>query len=205
MIIEHFLYNIAIAILVGIFYNKYFKRNPTWIIVFCAGLPDIDYILQSFCFLIYDNTGYILPIMINHGNFHSFVVIVVLAVVFGYIIHKYFGENIYDSMILVFIGSLAHFICDLIVYTYTYYPFYPLNGFAIKTIAVIEETRNMPLGLGDWDIFIIGICFVTYACIIKFAIEGVGSIDYLKLHVRNHAKNAYLICMAFVRDIPIKQ
>ena len=200
MILEHFLYNISIAILVGIFYKKHFNRNPSWIIVVCAGLPDLDYILQSICYYIYDNTGYILPIMINHGNFHTFPIIVMLALIFGYIIHKYFKENIYDAMICTFIGGSIHLLCDMSVYSYIYYPLFPLNGVEIKTVAILEETRNVIFGVGDWTIIIVGLCLVIYACIVKFAIEGMGSLDYFRFH----ARNAYTICLAFIGDTTIQ-
>jgi len=200
MILEHFLYNISIAILVGIFYKKHFNRNPSWIIVVCAGLPDLDYILQSICYYIYDNTGYILPIMINHGNFHSLVIITLLSLIFGYVIYRLFKENIYDAIICTFIGGFIHLLCDMSVYSYIYYPFYPISEFMIKTTAILKETLNMPFGLGDWNIFIVGLCLVIYACIVKFAIEGMDSLDYFRFH----ARNAYTICMAFIGDTTIQ-
>jgi hypothetical protein len=194
MIIEHILYNISFAILVGILYNEYFHRNPTWIIVVSAIVPDIDYIFQSIIFYSMELLGIMSPIIIYHGDFHSIVVISILAVIIGYIIHKLCKEDIHDAIFCVFIGGLLHFICDLLVYTYTYYPLFPLSHFGIKTLAILEETRNMPLGLGDWNIMIVGICILTYACIIKFAIDGIESLNYFKFHVRN----TYTICLTFL-------
>ena len=191
MIIEHFLYNISIAILVGIFYKKYYNRNPTWIIVACAWLPDLDFILQAVCYKFYELTDILLPIMIRHGDFHNVPIIILLSFILGYVLHTKFGENFYDAAICIFIGGMAHFIADICVYAYTYYPFYPISGFAIKTIAILPETRNM-FGMGDWLIFAVGACILFYCCILKFAIDGTECLNYINFH----AKNAYIMCIS---------
>jgi len=198
MLIEHFIYNLSIAILVGIIYNHYYHRNPSWIIVVCAGILDIDYLVQSVCFGFYYSTGIYLPVMITHGNFHNIPIIIILALIFGYIIYKIFNENIYDSMICVAIAGLAHFVADVYVYTYTYYPLYPINGFLFKSAAILPEMRNMPFGIGDWTLLVIGLGILCYMCIVKFATDGVECLEYFSFH----ANKVYLICISIINHYP---
>ena len=44
MIAEHFIYSAALAILVGMVFYQYTRRDPSWIIIICALVPDLDVI-----------------------------------------------------------------------------------------------------------------------------------------------------------------
>jgi len=186
MIIEHFIYNISIAILVGILYRRFTNRNPTWIIAVCALLPDIDYLLQS---MFYYN---MIPIYIEHGTFHNIPVIIVLSIVFGYIC-TYFGEKFYDGIICVAIGSFAHYIEDMCVYNNIYYPLFPLNNFSFRSFNILHENQNM-FGIGDWSIILVGT--VILVCVSKVAIDGTNCVYSLNRYV----KNIYLFCSSLIAD-----
>lgn len=186
MIIEHIIYNLSIAILIGIIYRRFTNRNPTWIIVACALLPDIDYLLQS---MFYYN---MFPIYIEHGNFHSIPAIITLSIIFGYIC-TYFSERFYDGIICVAIGSFAHYIEDICVYNNMYYPFFPFNNFSFRSFNILHETSNM-FGMGDWLIIIVGI--VILVCVSKVAIDGTDCIYSLNQYIRN----VYLFCLSLIAD-----
>jgi len=172
MIIEHFLYNISIAIVVGILYNHYYHRNPTWIIIVASLLPDIDYFLQKICYLYSDICGYISPIMITHGNFHNIIAIIGLSVFFAILIKIICNERFVDAVACLMVGCTAHLVEDICVYNHIYFILVPISDISFRSLDIMHESRDMMFGMGDWNIFIIGICLIIYLIIVKCAIEG---------------------------------
>jgi len=193
MILEHVLYNLAVAIIVGIVYQQYTGRNPTWLIVAAAYLSDIDYILQFIWYTIYDNTGIILPITVRHGDFHNILSIVVLTLLFAWVYKKYLHGIFMDGVICIGIGGFLHYICDIMVYDNIYHPFYPFK-YSMYTWNLIPETRNL-MDIGDTRIMFIGICLVIFCIMIKFAIEGE---DRFIHYIENHIKPLPSICISII-------
>ncbi len=70
MILEHWIYSTAIAIIMGMIYYKYTGRDHLWIIIGSSYAPDMDVIADSvfkkmgITVLIYGNH-------IKHGDFHN--------------------------------------------------------------------------------------------------------------------------------------
>jgi membrane-bound metal-dependent hydrolase YbcI (DUF457 family) len=192
MIIEHILYNLSIAILIGIVYNKYTNRNPTWLIVAAAYLPDIDYILQSIWIMLGINPGLLTP---YHGDFHNIVFVSLLIIIFAYIYKKYYNGLFIDGIICIGIGGFAHILEDIIVYDHNYYLLYPFSKLPFHTPNWIPETRN--LVIGDSYIIFIGICCIIFALVFKFAIEG----EYRFIHyIENHIKPLPSICISMITN-----
>jgi membrane-bound metal-dependent hydrolase YbcI (DUF457 family) len=179
MLIEHILYNLSIAIIIGILYNRYTNRNPTWIIVITSWLPDIDYVVQSLWYNIYQCTAILCPIMIRHGDFHNIMVIILLSIIFGYLIYKYCNVLLKDAILCVGIGCIAHLVEDITVYDKTYRLLYPMSNIQFYNLNLINESRNI-LGIGDSNIIAIGIFILLCFCIIKFMVDGMGCVEYME-------------------------
>ena len=194
MLIEHILYNLAVAILVGILYIKYKGRNPSWIIVASAWILDIDYLIQFVCYdIVYNNTKIVLPLMIRHGDFHNIFMIVILSIIFGWVCVKYFNENIYDAMICIGIGGSVHYICDIMVYDNWYNLFYPFGDSLSRGFAILPETRNI-FGIGDWTILTVGLGMLIWVCLLKFSIDGLDSLHYID----NKVKEMQMVCLVII-------
>jgi hypothetical protein len=196
MLLEHLLYNLSIAIIIGIIYIHYTKRNPTWIIFIAGCLPDIDYFFQCFTYTIRDiiiYIGYNGNIMVlKHGDFHNIFMIVVLSFGIGYLLWRW-GFRFWDATICLMIGTSAHIIEDLIVYDYPYHLLLPFSNTSVNAINILNESTNM-FGLGDWKIFIIGCLFVFVAYSIKILYDGK---DIFNFYI-NYAKNVSARCVSFL-------
>jgi membrane-bound metal-dependent hydrolase YbcI (DUF457 family) len=184
MIIEHILFNLSIAIIVGLAYQHYTGRNPAWLIVAAVYLPDLDYIIQEIWYTFYELNGYLSPIQITHGDFHNILSIVVLTILFAWIYKKYLHGKFIDGIICIGIGGFVHLFEDIIVYDNTYHLFVPFNNVPFQTLNWIPETRNI-MGIGDTHIIFIGICLLVFCLTVKFAIEGEDRfIHYLDQHIK---------------------
>jgi hypothetical protein len=45
--IEHIIYSAALAVIVGMIFSRYTGRDPSWIIIALAFVPDIDFALEG--------------------------------------------------------------------------------------------------------------------------------------------------------------
>lgn len=192
MIIEHILYNIAVALIVGLLYTTYTNRDPSWLVAAAAFLPDVDYILQFLWSKLKLGPGILTP---YHGDFHNILAIIVLTIIFSYIVWKYWNIDFIDGFICIGIGGFTHLLCDMLVYTHVYELLYPLP-YITSTTALIIETRKF-FGVGDLNIILLGIIFILYCLSIKFIIEGSDSINKFKLSIRK----IHSICIVTITDI----
>lgn len=196
MLIEHILYNLAIAIIIGVIYQQYTGRNPTWLIVAAAYLPDLDYILQFAWYTCYETIGALCPIMIRHGDFHNILFILILSVIFAWLYKRYLNGLFIDGIICIGIGGFAHLLEDICVYDNLYHMWFPISrGFS--TWNILPETRNF-MDIGDTKIIFVGMIFVIFALVFKFAIEGEDKfISYMNTYI----KPLPSICVSIVINI----
>ena len=201
MLIEHLLYNFAIAILVGIIYKQYTKRNPAWIIFFAGCLPDIDYFFQVGTYIIYHAIepalfvyGIVLPV-IRHGDFHNIFIIISFSLIIGYLFRRW-GFKFWDAVICTSIGMSAHIIEDLLVYDNPYHPFLPFSEAPINAINILNESGNM-FGIGDWKIFVIGCIFIFLAYSVKVIYDGKDIFD----HYISQMKAIQIICKSIIFNV----
>jgi len=64
MLLEHLIYSAALALIVGIFFVRYTKRDPTWIIVLMTIAPDVDYVVNKAMLAI----GFNYPLIIKSNS-----------------------------------------------------------------------------------------------------------------------------------------
>lgn len=189
MIVEHILYNIAVALIVGLLYTTYTNRDPSWLVAVAAFLPDVDYILQFIWSRLKIGPGILTP---YHGDFHNILAIVVLTLIFSYLVWKYLNIEFIDAIVCIGIGGFTHLISDMLVYTHVYELFYPFP-YITPTTALMVETRKF-FGIGDFNIIMMGILFISYCLLIKFVIEGREGI----IRFCDSIKNARLMCMMII-------
>ena len=61
MLLEHLIYSAALALIVGIIFMHYTKRDPTWIIILMTIMPDVDYVVNKVMLAI----GFNYPVITN--------------------------------------------------------------------------------------------------------------------------------------------
>jgi hypothetical protein len=188
MLLEHIFYNLFIAILISIIYDKYIGktlvghnffgyafRNPAWLIVVFSFILDIDLLLQNIHYYItlyFGNIPIHILFNIYHGDFHNLLLILILAIVFGYMYSDFYKESFMGGFICIFIAGLAHLIEDYCVYDNIYYLLVPFSNQSFHTWNLIHETRNF-YGIGDFNIFVIGIILVILGVILKIIINSI--------------------------------
>ena len=60
--------------------------------------------------------------------------------------------------------------------------------------AILPDTRNMPFGMGDWTILVVGLCMLFYICLVKFSIDGLDSLHY----VGEKMRDVQMICLSSI-------
>jgi hypothetical protein len=214
MYIEHYVYSAAIGILVGMFYHRLTGRNPTWIILAAASVPDIDYLFQYLCYDVLSKWSLFAGPWVTHGDFHNFLSFFVLSAFLGVVCRKYFGELFVDGFICIWISCCLHLICDIWVYAVPVTPFFPLN-YAFYGLNITPEILDMPLAIGNWGILLVSFYFFLTVCVIKYLFDckecadhyqtlvefispGITSIYFMITRYGSRISRIYSICLASV-------
>ena len=132
MLLEHLIYNIAIAILV---YTIYKKRYVLSIIILSAYSPDIDIAADS----IFKKIGITLLVYgqpVKHGDFHNILILIIYATLVALLLNTIKIKMI-DSFILASIGFTAHLLEDAVVFNPAYRFFWPISD-KIYGIGIIK-------------------------------------------------------------------
>jgi hypothetical protein len=175
MILEHFIYSAALAILVGMLFYNYTGRDSSWIIILCAWIPDIDLIanrvLTSFGFtLLFEGHK------ITHGVFHNIAMMVIFGILVAFLLHP-FGIQFFDAFFFAIIGFGAHLVEDALVYKVGYPYLWPFSsedlGIGLLPNILSEENyfRNF-FGIANTEVLIVGVAFLLVAIIIRTYVEG---------------------------------
>jgi len=172
MLLEHLIYSAALALIVGIFFVRYTKRDPTWIIILMTIAPDVDYVVNKAMLF----AGFEFPYIINHGDFHNLVGLTVFCLL-GAIVFSRFGIRFGDALLCSVLGYVAHFAEDFIVYPPAYCYLYPFK-YVDYGINLIPETAN--LVIAGTEVLLVGVGVFSLAlCIRMYADGGKLSLAYM--------------------------
>jgi len=181
MLAEHLVYNAAIAIVVGMIFFRFTGRDNSWIIILVTYVPDLDKItgpvLRQFGI-----TVLIEGQRIQHGTFHNIAVMVVFAVLMGFLLHP-FGIPYFDSCILSAIGFSGHLFEDALVYPASYKYLWPFSnkllGLAWLPTGISEEsyTANF-LHIANAEVLSIGLVILLGVALFRTWYEGTGWIRW---------------------------
>jgi hypothetical protein len=175
MIIEHLFYSAAIAIIVGMLYYKITGRDYSWIIIFCALVPDFDVIANKFLnkfglLLVFEGqTSY-------HGTFHNVAMMVIFGIIVAFLLLP-FGIKFFDSAFFLIIGFGAHLFEDALVYKSGYKFLWPLSSQAMG-IGLLPDIMNEEnyirdfFGIANTEILLIGSMFLIIAVTVRTYFDG---------------------------------
>jgi membrane-bound metal-dependent hydrolase YbcI (DUF457 family) len=164
--IEHIIYSAALAVFIGMIFSRYTGRDPSWIIIAVAFIPDIDYAIDE----IQKQGWFDIPFEIHHGDLHNVLFLVVFSFLFA-TAFRYFGIKFVDGLICSAIGILAHFFEDL-VFKPGYAFLWPYSK-KIFGLGILENTRNF-FGIANLKVLIIGLFLLAGVVLFRTLIEGIG-------------------------------
>jgi len=167
VLIEHLIYSAALAVIVGMIFSRFTGRDPSWIIIAVAFVPDIDYVLEMLNGL----TRHVLPLGLHHGDLHNILLLVVFSLLLAAFL-QWFGIRFIDGLICSAIGIAAHFFEDALVYNPAYAFLWPITTHVFG-IGIMQEPRNL-FGLASSTVLLIGIILLALAVLVRTLIEGTG-------------------------------
>ena len=167
MNIEHIIYSAALAVIVGMIFSRYTGRDPSWIIIAVAFVPDIDQPLA----IINKISGNVFPVAIHHGDLHNVLFLIVFSLVIAGIL-RYFNIRFIDGLICSAIGIAAHLFEDLLVFNPAYAFLWPFTS-KIVSWGILKGPLNV-FWLANSTVLIIGIILLYGALLLRTRIEGTG-------------------------------
>jgi hypothetical protein len=169
--LEHLFYSVAIAIIVGMVYHRWVGRDPSWIIIVCAFIPDISRILEEGAGI---DFGAIIPFC-PHTYLHTFGALLVFSLLIGLILLP-FVAFFWEGVLFAGIGYAVHLFEDALVYN----PGYPFLWPVIPQklgIGLLEYSRDF-YGIANTEVLILGMALVIIAILIRTSYEGKKWIRY---------------------------
>ncbi len=179
MRLEHIIYSTAIAIIVGMVYYRYTKREYPWIIIASAYAPDIDIAADSLLRML-NITLLISGRPIQHGDFHNLAALILYAFLISMLL-KLISIRFMDAFVFSGIGFGAHIFEDMLIS--------PLNqGYAVLLplsdkkigLGLLKENPDL-YGIADSEVLIIGILLLEMCIILRILLEGKGWIKRMVL------------------------
>jgi membrane-bound metal-dependent hydrolase YbcI (DUF457 family) len=167
VLIEHLIYSAALAVIVGMIYSRYTGRDPSWIIIAVAFVPDIDFVIEW----IRAGAGTTFPLAISHGDLHNVLFLMDFSLLCAAVLYL-FGLRFMDAFTCSALGIAAHIFEDALVYKYAYAFFWPYWP-KILGIGIMEETRDI-FGIASSTVLLTGVILLTGAVLVRTRIEGTG-------------------------------
>jgi membrane-bound metal-dependent hydrolase YbcI (DUF457 family) len=163
--IEHIIYSAALAVIVGMIFSHYTGRDPSWIIIALAFVPDVDVALAE----IQEWNWVDFPFKIYHGDLHNILFLLVFSLLFAAVL-RYFGIRFIDGLICSAIGIGAHLFEDFLVYDPAYAFLWPFTS-KIVSWGILKGPINV-LWIANGTVLIIGLILLYGALLLRTRIEG---------------------------------
>jgi membrane-bound metal-dependent hydrolase YbcI (DUF457 family) len=164
--LEHLLYSAALAVIVGMIFSRTTGRDPSWIIIAVALVPDIDFALERIDRL----PGITIPVINHHGDLHNILFLIVFSLLLAMIL-RWFGIRFIDGLICAAIGIAAHLVEDALVYKPAYPFLWPFSSQDFG-LGILQETRN--LGVASNTVLLFGLLLLAGAVLVRTLVEGKG-------------------------------
>jgi len=165
--IEHIIYSAAFAVIVGMVFFRFTRRDPSWIIIAVAFVPDIDLVLEILRHLFRTSFHY----SIHHGDFHNVLFLILFSLLFAAIL-RHFGIRFIEGFICSSVGIAAHLFEDALVWKPAYAFFWPISS-RIFGIGIMQETPNI-FGIANSTVLLVGIILLAGAVLLRTLVDGKG-------------------------------
>jgi len=168
MYLEHLIYSSTLAILCGMVYYKLYGRDPSWIIIISAFVPDLDLIVTPL-FQISVIRLFFYGHLLHHGDFHTLGSLILYAMILSLVLLP-FGIRFLDAFIFGAIGFAAHLFEDSLVYGARDLYLWPITIHKVG-IKIFDYHRDW-FGAADASVLVIGVILLLIAAIIRTHFEG---------------------------------
>jgi len=169
MRLEHLFFNLAVAIVCGMAYQRLTGRDPSVIILLAAYLPDLDLVVHAGMHLLRRLLG--TPVLVVHGSFHNLLALAAISLLVAILASRY-GIRFWDAGICTAIGFGTHMVCDAVAFNEVpdlLWPFGP------------ERTGPVPywyhpdlFGIAQGSVLVLALALVLLAALVRTLIEGRG-------------------------------
>jgi hypothetical protein len=166
---EHLVYSAALAVIVGMIFSRTTGRDPSWIIIAVAFVPDISALLfriQKAFSIVHPAQ---LPPTITHNSMHTIFALVIFSLLIAVILTP-FRFRFSDTLICSALGIAAHFFEDALVYNSGYTIFWPVTSQKFG-IGIMKETVNV-FGIANSTVLGLGIILLAAALLVRTQVEG---------------------------------
>ena len=167
VLIEHLIYSAALAVIVGMIFVSLTGRDPSWIIIAVAFIPDIDFGLDQ----LRNIPGITLSFTIRHGDFHNIMALVFFSLVIAAAASA-IRMRTSDAFICAAIGIGAHFYEDAMISKSAYTFFWPFTTHYFG-IGILTEIPY-DLIIANSEVLLVGILLLSGAVCIRTLVEGKG-------------------------------
>jgi membrane-bound metal-dependent hydrolase YbcI (DUF457 family) len=183
MRLEHIIYSSAIAIIFGMVYYRYTRREFSWIIIASAYAPDLDIVANSMMKKL-DITLLISGRPITHGDFHTLAALILYAF-FVAVLLNLISIRFIDGFLFAGVGFGAHIFEDMLISPLGngYSVLWPLSNQRIG-LGLLKEKPDL-YGIADPEVLAIGLALLTACILLRTAYEGTGWIKML-ISVSDH-------------------
>jgi hypothetical protein len=184
---EHLIYSAALAVIVGMIFSRYTGRDPSWIIMAVAFVPDLDIIFQ----VIHKFFRRVPTFDIYHGDFHTLMFLVLFSISAAAIL-SLFHFRFSDMLLCSALGIAAHFFEDAFVYKTSYLFLWPLSstrfgfGFMTESLKTLDVLR-----IANSTVLAVGILLMTGAILLRTVLEGSG---WWKVFLQGGRKRSPVSC-----------
>ena len=172
MRLEHLFFNLAVAIIVGIAYQRMSGRDPSVIILLAAFLPDLDVAVHAGIYLMRRLFG--TPVLVVHGSFHNILALAAISLLVAILASRY-GIRFRDAGICTAIGYGTHMVCDSVAFNEVPYLLWPLGP--ARTGPVPYSYSPDLFHLAQGSVLAVAVAFVLVAALVRTLIEGRGWIQ----------------------------
>ncbi len=179
MRLEHIIYSSAIAVISGMVYYRYTRREFPWIIIASAYAPDIDIVANSVLKMM--NISLLISGRpIRHGDFHTLAALILYAFFLALLLNL-ITIRFRDGFLFAGIGFGAHIFEDMLISPFGrgYPVLWPLSDQKIG-LGLLKENPDL-YGIADAEVLMIGLALLAACILLRTAYEGTGWIKRLIL------------------------
>ena len=150
---------------------RYTRRDPSWIIIAVAFVPDIDLVLEFVLQMLRRLFRTSFHYSIHHGDFHNVLFLILFSLLFAAVL-RHFGIRFIEGFICSSVGIAAHLFEDALVWKPAYAFFWPISS-RMLGIGIMPETRNF-FGIANSTVLLVGIILLAGAVLVRTLVDGKG-------------------------------
>jgi hypothetical protein len=173
MRLEHLFFNLAIAIVCGMAYQRLAGRDPSVIILLAAFLPDLDVPMHIGVHVLEWISGIMVPFV--HGSFHNLPALAAISLGVAFVASR-FGIRFWDAGLCTAIGYGTHMVCDAVAFNEVPYLLWPLGPARTGPVPYWYSPDLFHIAQGS--VLAVAVALVLLVALARTLIEGRGWIRH---------------------------